>query len=202
MLAEPWPTPVTLHGSVVSLEPLTALHQSDLMAAAQDGDLSNLWYTSVPTPEGMAAEISRRLSLRSAGSMLPFSVMKNAKAVGMTTYMNIDRGTKRVEIGSTWYAKSVQGTALNTECKLLLLTHAFEALQCVAVEFRTHFMNFQSRKAIEKLGAKQDGILRNHLRTANGELRDTVVFSIIAAEWPTVKAHLQFRLARLMKLSS
>jgi N-acetyltransferase len=202
MLAEPWPTPVTLHGTVISLEPLAAQHQADLMAAARDGDLSHLWYTAVPTPDGMATEIDRRLGLRSAGSMLPFSVMKNGKAVGMTTYMNIDAGTKRVEIGSTWYAKSVQRTALNTECKLLLLTHAFEALQCVAVEFRTHYMNFQSRQAIEKLGAKQDGILRNHLKTSNGELRDTVVFSIIATEWPTVKAHLRFRLARLMKLSS
>jgi N-acetyltransferase len=135
--------------------------------------------------------------LQDSGSMLAFAVIKDTKAVGMTTYMNIDAKVKRLEIGSTWYGKSVQRTPLNTECKLMLLSHAFDALDCVAVEFRTHFMNFQSREAIAKIGAKQDGILRNHTRTANGELRDTVVFSIIASEWPTVKAHLQYRLERL-----
>jgi N-acetyltransferase len=192
-----WPTPIALEGKFVKLEPLSIRHASDLAIAAADGDLASLWYTFVPKPEEIDAEIDRRLDLQDKGSMLAFAALKNGKAVGMTTYMNIDAKVKRVEIGSTWYSKSVQRTPLNTECKLMLLTHAFEVLQCVAVEFRTHFMNFQSREAIAKLGAKQDGILRNHIKTANGELRDTVVFSIISSEWPTVKAHLQFRLKRL-----
>jgi N-acetyltransferase len=192
-----WPTPVVLTGKFVKLEPLSIRHASNLAEASADGDLASLWYTFVPKPEVIDAEIERRLDLQDKGSMLAFAAMKNGKAVGMTTYMNIDAKVKRVEIGSTWYAKSVQRTPLNTECKLMLLTHAFEVLQCVAVEFRTHYMNFQSREAIAKLGAKQDGILRNHTRTANGELRDTVVFSIISSEWPTVKAHLQYRLERL-----
>jgi N-acetyltransferase len=192
-----WPPPIELAGKFVKLEPLSIRHANDLAVASADGDLGSLWYTAVPKPEAIDAEIERRLDLQDKGSMLAFAVIKNGKAVGMTTYMNIDAKIKRVEIGSTWYAKSVQRTPLNTECKLLLLTHAFEMLQCVAVEFRTHYMNFQSREAIAKLGAKQDGILRNHTRTANGELRDTVVFSIISSEWPTVKAHLQYRLERL-----
>jgi N-acetyltransferase len=192
-----WPAPIVLEGKFVKLEPLSIRHASDLAVAAADGDLASLWYTFVPKPEAIDAEIDRRLDLQDKGSMLAFAALKNGKAVGMTTYMNIDAKVKRVEIGSTWYSKSVQRTPLNTECKLMLLTHAFEVLQCVAVEFRTHFMNFQSREAIAKLGAKQDGILRNHIKTANGELRDTVVFSIISSEWPTVKAHLQFRLERL-----
>jgi N-acetyltransferase len=196
-----WPTPVVLDGKFVTLEPLSVRHTSDLAAAAADGNLSALWYTSVPAPDKVAAEIHRRLELQQKGSMLAFAAVKDGKAVGMTTYMNIDANVKRVEIGSTWYGKSVQRTPLNTECKLMLLGHAFENLGCVAVEFRTHFMNFQSREAIAKLGAKQDGILRNHTRTANGELRDTVVFSIIASEWPTVKAHLLYRLERLGAVS-
>jgi N-acetyltransferase len=192
-----WPAQVVLEGKFVKLEPLSIRHSIDLAAAAADGNLSTLWYTAVPVPEKIDFEIERRLALQDSGSMLAFAVVKDGKAVGMTTYMNIDAKIKRVEIGSTWYGKSVQRTPLNTECKLMLLTHAFENLECVAVEFRTHFMNFQSREAIAKLGAKQDGILRNHMRTANGELRDTVVFSIIASEWPTVKAHLRYRLERL-----
>jgi N-acetyltransferase len=192
-----WPAPIVLEGKFVKLEPLSIRHASDLAEASADGDLASLWYTTVPKPEAIDAEIERRLDLQDKGSMLAFAAVKAGKAVGMTTYMNIDAKVKRVEIGSTWYAKSVQRTPLNTECKLMLLTHAFETLECVAVEFRTHVMNFQSREAITKLGAKQDGILRNHIRTTNGELRDTVVFSIIASEWSTVKAHLQYRLARL-----
>jgi N-acetyltransferase len=192
-----WPDPVLLEGKFVTLVPLSVEHAKDLSIAAADGNLAALWYTAVPSPDKVEAEIERRLSLRDKGSMLPFAVIKNGKAAGMTTFMNIDATVKRVEIGSTWYGKSVQRTPLNTECKLMLLTHAFEKLQCVAVEFRTHFMNFQSREAIAKIGAKQDGILRNHTRTANGELRDTVVFSIIASEWATVKAHLEYRLERL-----
>jgi N-acetyltransferase len=192
-----WPAPIDLVGKYVKLEPLSVRHSHDLAIAAADGNLSALWYTAVPAPEKVEFEIERRLALQDNGSMLAFAVVKDTKAVGMTTYMNIDAKVKRLEIGSTWYGKSVQRTPLNTECKLMLLSHAFDALDCVAVEFRTHFMNFQSREAIAKIGAKQDGILRNHTRTANGELRDTVVFSIIASEWPTVKAHLQYRLERL-----
>jgi RimJ/RimL family protein N-acetyltransferase len=150
----------------------------------------------VPKPEDMTKEIDRRLGLQKAGSMLPFTVFDAAgKIAGMTTYMNIDAPNRRVEIGSTWYAKRVQRSPLNTQCKLLLLAHAFEAINCIAVEFRTHFFNHQSRRAIERLGARQDGILRNHQIAPNGTLRDTVVFSIIASEWPTVKAHLTYQLS-------
>jgi RimJ/RimL family protein N-acetyltransferase len=189
-----WLEPVTLRGERVTLEPLAQRHCDDLVAAVADGDLWTLWYTSVPPPEGMAAEIDRRLGLQAAGSMLPFAVVDNAsgKAAGMTTYMNVDAANRRVEIGSTWYRKSVQRTGLNTDCKLLLLAHAFEALGTIAVEFRTHFFNRQSRAGIERLGAKLDGILRSHQIATNGTLRDTCVYSIVAAEWPTVKAHLEF----------
>jgi N-acetyltransferase len=193
-----WPQPVTLRASRATLEPLSHAHHDDLIEATRDGELWKLWYTTVPAPEGMRAEIDRRLSLQAKGSMLPFAVLDNigGKAVGMTTYMNIEAAQRRVEIGSTWYRKAVQRTELNTECKLLLLTHAFEALDCIAVEFRTHFFNHQSRRGIERLGAKLDGILRNHSIMPNGTLRDTCVYSIIAAEWPTVKAHLAYQLGR------
>ncbi len=191
----PWPVPVTLRGEHARLEPLSHDHLAGLVEAVRDGELFKLWYTAVPTPEGMAKEIDRRLGLQKAGSMLPFTVFDAAgKIAGMTTYMNVDAANRRVEIGSTWYAKRVQRSPLNTQCKLLLLTHAFEAIDCIAVEFRTHFFNHQSRRAIERLGAKQDGILRNHQIAPNGTLRDTVVFSIIAGEWPTVKAHLTYQL--------
>ncbi len=189
--------PVTLSGPRVVLEPLVVAHAEDLQAAADDGALWKLWYTSVPAPDLVAADIERRLNLQRAGSMLPFAVIDPAtrRAVGMTTYMNIDAANRRVEVGSTWYARSVQRTGLNTEAKLLLLTHAFETLRCIAVEFRTHWMNQQSRAAIARLGAKQDGVLRNHQIASDGSLRDTVCFSIIASEWPAVKSHLAFKLA-------
>jgi RimJ/RimL family protein N-acetyltransferase len=191
------PQPVTLKGRHATLVPLQKSHHDDLVAAVKDGNLWELWYTSIPTAEGMAAEIERRLSLQAKGSMLPFAVIDaGGRAAGMTTYMNIDPAFKRVEIGSTWYAKRVQRTPLNTECKLMLLGHAFETLDCIAVEFRTAFFNHQSRRAIERLGAKLDGILRSHQRYANGALRDTVVYSIIASEWPAVKSHLEFQLTR------
>ena len=191
----PWPDPVTLRGEHARLEPLSHDHLAGLVEAVKDGELFKLWYTAVPKPEDMTKEIDRRLGLQKAGSMLPFTVVDAAgKIAGMTTYMNVDATNRRVEIGSTWYAKRVQRTPLNTQCKLLLLQHAFEAIDCIAVEFRTHFFNHQSRRAIERLGAKQDGILRNHQIAPNGTLRDTVVFSIIAAEWPTVKAHLTYQL--------
>jgi N-acetyltransferase len=188
--------PITLSGRHATLEPLSQEHHDSLAEAVRDGELWKLWYTAVPSPEGMRDEIARRLGLQEQGSMLPFAVRSRAsgKLVGMTTCMNIDANNRRVEIGSTWYAKSAQRTPLNTECKLLLLTHAFEALACIAVEFRTGFFNFASRRAIERLGAKQDGILRSHQRYADGSLRDTVSYSIIAQEWPAVKRHLQFKL--------
>ena len=189
----PWLEPVSLSGPHARLEPLSPAHRDGLIEAI--GDLSSIWYTAIPTAEKMSAEIDRRLGLQAAGTMLPFTVLDaDGKIAGMTTYMNVDAGSRRVEIGSTWYAKRVQRTALNTQCKLLLLGYAFETLNCIAVEFRTHFFNHQSRRAIERLGAKQDGILRNHQMLADGTLRDTVVFSIIASEWPTVKAHLTYQL--------
>jgi RimJ/RimL family protein N-acetyltransferase len=194
----PWLQPVTLRSERVNLEPLDQRHCDDLVEGVKDGALWTLWYTSVPPPEGMQAEIERRLALQTAGSMLPFTVIDNtiARAVGMTTYMNVDAKNRHVEIGSTWYRKSVQRTALNTQCKLMLLTHAFEALDCIAVEFRTHAFNHQSRKAIERLGAKLDGVLRSHQIAANGTLRDTYVYSIIASEWPAVKANLIWQTRR------
>jgi RimJ/RimL family protein N-acetyltransferase len=188
----------TLVGRHAGLEPLAREQHDALCEAARDGRLWELWVTSVPSPEGMRAEIERRLGLHAAASMLPFAVRDTAsgRLVGMTTYMNIDANQRRVEIGSTWYARSAQRTAINTECKRLLLGHAFEALECVAVEFRTSHLNQASRRAIERLGAKQDGILRSHMRHKDGSLRDTVVYSILAHEWPAVKTHLEFQLAR------
>ena len=191
----PWLEPVTLVGPHARLEPLSHAHIDGLTEAVKDGELWKLWYTAIPKPEDMGKEIDRRLNLQKAGSMLPFTVFDaNGQIAGMSTYMNVDAANLRVEIGSTWYAQRVQRTALNTQCKLLLLTHAFEKLDCIAVEFRTHFFNQQSRRGIERLGAKQDGILRNHQIAPNGTLRDTVVFSIIASEWPTAKAHLTYQL--------
>ncbi len=193
-----WLAPVTLAGRHATLLPLESAYQAELADAVGDGALWKLWYTSIPAPDGMAVEIERRQGLQVKGTMLPFAVRAAAtgKVVGMTTYMNVDQVNRRVEIGSTWYARSVQRTPLNTECKLLLLRHAFETLDCVAVEFRTSFFNLASRRAIERLGAKQDGVLRNHMRHADGTLRDTVVFSILPQEWPAVKSHLEFQLAR------
>ena len=191
-------TPVVLEGPQARLEPLSAQHQDDLVEAVRDGELWNLWYTFIPTPDRMQGEIERRLQLQAQGSMMPFAVINPAsgKAVGMTTYMNIDSANHRVEIGSTWYRRSVQRSALNTQCKRLLLSHAFDALGCIAVEFRTHWFNHDSRNAIERLGAKQDGVLRSHQIAPNGSLRDTVVYSIIASEWPAVRSHLDYQLAR------
>ncbi|MCA9129688.1 MAG: GNAT family N-acetyltransferase [Planctomycetales bacterium] len=187
--------PITLESEFATLQPLTAEHCQALSDAVQDGKLWELWYTSVPTPERMHEEIERRLQLQSRGSMLPFVVCDpQLTPVGMTTFMNIDSVNLRAEIGSTWYARRVQRTPLNTACKKLLLTHAFETLGCIAVEFRTSFFNYPSRRAIERLGAKLDGILRQHQRHANGTLRDTCVYSIVASEWPSVKAHLTYKL--------
>ena len=191
----PWLEPVTLSGAHAQLKPLSHDHIDGLTEAVKDGELWKLWYTLIPRAEDMAKEIDRRLALQKAGAMLPFTVFDaDGKIAGMSTYMNVDAANRRVEIGSTWYAKRVQRSALNTQCKLLLLTHAFEKLDCIAVEFRTHFFNHQSRRGIERLGAKLDGILRSHQLASNGTLRDTVVYSIIAAEWPTVKVHLNYQL--------
>jgi RimJ/RimL family protein N-acetyltransferase len=192
-----WPDPVALEATHATLRPLERAHHDALCDATRDGELWRLWYTSVPSPEGMAAEIERRLALQAAGSMLPFTVFDAAgRIVGMTTYMNIDATHKRLEIGSTWYAHSAQRTPLNTACKRALLGHAFEQLDAIAVEFRTHRLNTQSRRAIERLGAQLDGVLRAHQRSADGSLRDTAVYSITAAEWPAVRAHLDWQLAR------
>lgn len=192
-----WATPVSLQGDQASLAPLAPEHAADLAKASADGDLHKLWYTTVPAPEKVEAEIARRLTLLEAGSMVPFAILDaTGRAVGMTTYMNIDHGNRRLEIGSTWYRKSVQRTGLNTACKLLMLRHAFETLDAIAVEFRTHVINMQSRRAIERLGARLDGILRAHMIMDNGTLRDTAVYSITAADWPTIKAHLEFQMTR------
>ena len=190
--------PVTLEGARVRLEPLSQAHHDALVDALRDGEMWTLWYTSIPSPDGLRAEIDRRMGLRDQGSMVPFAVIDKStqRAAGMTTYMHIDAPNRRLEIGSTWYRRSVQRTGLNTEAKLLLLSHAFEALNSIAVEFRTHFFNRQSRAAIERLGAKLDGILRQHQVAKNGSLRDTCVYSILDREWPAVKSHLEFQLNR------
>ncbi len=192
-----WLQPTTLRGPLATLEPLSASHHGALVEAVKDGDLWKLWYTTIPEPSAMQAEIERRLQLQVQGLMIPFTVLDSSgRTVGMTTFMNIDAANRRVEIGSTWYRKSAQRTGINTQCKLLLLTYAFDDLRCIAVEFRTHFFNQQSRRGIERLGAKLDGVLRNHQLAANGTLRDTCVYSIVASEWPAVKAHLGWQLAK------
>ena len=190
--------PIELKGASVKLIPLNLSHAEDLKEAVADGQLNNLWYTNIPDEGGVEAEIERRLKLEKLGSMAPFSVveLKRDKAVGMTTFMNMDPINRRVEIGSTWYRDDVQRTSINTESKLLLMGYAFEKLNCIAVEFRTHFMNRQSRRAIERLGAKLDGILRSHMIIANGTIRDTVVYSVIRSEWEAVKANLKWVLKR------
>jgi len=190
--------PVTLRGNLVTLRPLSHADHDGLVVAARDGELWKHWYTQVPGPHAMRAEIDRRLGLLVAGVMLPFVVVRNDtdEVVGMTTFCNVDADNRRVEIGWTWLAQSAQRTGMNRECKLLLLTHAFDALGCIAVEFRTHWMNQPSREAIARLGAKQDGVLRSHQRMPDGSLRDTVVFSIIASEWPSVRNELRRRLVQ------
>lgn len=184
-------------GMHVELKLLSHDYREDFKEAIADGNLDKLWFTIIPSPEGVAPEIDRRLSLYKEGSMLPFTVMdpKAGKAVGMTTYMNISPGHKKLEIGYTWYRQSHQKTLLNTECKYFLLKHAFEVLKYNCVEFRTHSMNFKSRRAIERLGARLDGILRQDTLMPNGTVRDTAAYSIVASEWPTVKVHLEYLLS-------
>jgi RimJ/RimL family protein N-acetyltransferase len=191
------PPDLTLSGRHVRLVPLSHDHGNALAAQVAEGRLQELWYTFVPSPEGMAAEIDRRLGLRDRGELIPFTILDSGGApVGMTTYMHIDHATPRVEIGSTWIAATAQRGPLNTEAKRLMLGHAFEVWGCLAVEFRTHRLNQQSRRAIERLGAQLDGILRAHLRMPNGTIRDTAVYSITATDWPTVRAHLDWQIER------
>jgi RimJ/RimL family protein N-acetyltransferase len=194
----PFLEPVTLTGVLVSLEPLHADHHDELVEAVRDGALWELWYTSVASPETMRADIESKLAQQAAGTMQPFAARRldTGAAVGVTTYCNIDADTPRLEIGYTWTAASAQRTGINAESKLLLLGHAFDVLGCRAVEFRTHWHNVQSRAAIARLGAKQDGVLRNHRRMPDGSLRDTVVFSILDTEWAAVRNGLRHRLAR------
>ncbi|EMO32769.1 acetyltransferase (GNAT) domain protein [Leptospira santarosai str. HAI821] len=190
------PEPVSLIGNHVELHPLNMEHADALAEAVLDGELWKLWFTMIPSPQEMEAWIAKALAEKKEKLSLPFAVRlkQNGKIVGSTRYMNIESFSRRLEIGSTWYAKEVQKTSVNTECKLLLLEHAFENLDCIAVEFRTHRLNENSRRAIERLGAVLDGILRNHRIMPNGTLRDTAVYSIISNEWPAIKSHLLLKL--------
>jgi len=196
-----WLASTELEGDSVTLIPLTTSDTEGLIEAVKDGELWKLWYTNIPKPESMGAYITKVIKEKENGYALPFVVIHNAtnKIIGSTRLCNADSENFRVEIGYTWYAKSFQRTAVNTECKLLLLSHAFERLNAIAVEFRTSWHNQPSRKAIERLGAKQDGIIRNHRKLPDGSYRDTVIFSIIDSEWLAVKTGLQFRLNNTYK---
>jgi RimJ/RimL family protein N-acetyltransferase len=191
--------PVTLAGDHVVLEPLERQHEAALAKAASDGTLWRLWYTSVPAPERAGEYIATALEWRERQGAMPFVVRsrESGAVVGCTRYFNVEPRNRRLEIGYTWYAKSVQRTAVNTESKLLLLTHAFEQLRCIAVEFRTSWFNHDSQRAIERLGARRDGVLRNHQILPDGTYRDTVVYSILESEWPAVRRHLRFLLEQL-----
>ena len=191
-------TPVPLSGRRVALEPLTPEHAEGLRAVVAEGDLHRTWYTRIPAPDEVEAEIERRLELQAQGSMAPWAVRRldTGEVCGATTFMSVRPEARRLEIGSTFYAPSAQRTGVNTETKSLLLTRAFEELRCIAVEFRTHWHNQRSRTAIARLGAKQDGVLRNNDVWPDGSYRDTVVFSILESEWPAVRSDLRYRLAR------
>jgi len=193
-----WIEPVTLSGLRVLLEPLSLEHLDGILAAVKDGELWNLWYTSIPSPEKADGYIKTALDMRENAGAMPFVIRdrQTNTIIGCTRYFNVDEVNQRLEIGHTWYSESYQRTAANTESKYLLLSHAFEELKAIAVEFRTHWHNHKSRAAIARLGAKQDGVLRNHTKSADGIYRDTVVFSIIDLEWPAVKQSLQFKLNR------
>ncbi len=190
--------PTTLEGHDVRLEPLTPSHESGLASASADGRLSELWFTSVPAPADTAGYISDALAGQLAGHMVPWAVreLSTNAIIGSTRYHDIAAGIDRVEIGYTWYAASRQRSHVNTSCKLLLLGHAFEALGCRVVGLRTDNFNFASQRAIEALGAKKDGVIRHHMARRDGTVRDTVMYSILAAEWPDVKRHLATRLTR------
>jgi RimJ/RimL family protein N-acetyltransferase len=190
---------IALKGQYATLEPLALAHENDIRLAIADGELWKLWFTTIPGPDGVRAYIEQLLSQREQGLVFPFAIRDNAsgRIVGCTRYMNIDARNRRIEIGGTWYAQSMQRTGINTECKLLLLAHAFEQLDCIAVELRTDWFNKRSQAAIERLGAKRDGVLRNHMVMPDGRIRDTVVYSIIKNEWAGVKIHLQHKLKRI-----
>lgn len=191
-----WRTTPTLAGRSVRLEPLSLDHVDDLVEASRDGELWRLWYTSIPTPDGMRAYVETALARREAGTAMPFAVRdRSGVVVGSTRFGHMEPDHRRLELGWTWYAQRAQRTALNTEAKRLLLGYAFESMRCGAVEFRTSWFNHVSRAAIARLGAKQDGVIRNHLRMPDGSYRDTVVFSILDNEWPMVRTHLDHKLA-------
>lgn len=194
----PWLQPITLEGELVKLIPMQTSHNKALVSAASDGKLWELWYTSVPSAETIDTYMDIAFSEQKADRALPFVIIdkKTDTVVGSSRYLNADAKNRRVEIGATWYAERVQRTGVNTECKYLLLKHAFEVLDCIAVEFRTHFHNFPSRNAILRLGAKQEGILRNHRIDEKGVIRDTVLFSILDSEWNSVKTSLEFKMIR------
>lgn len=192
------PKPVTLEGHGVRLEALEVRHEADLAKAAADGKLWELWFTSVPEPAHTAAYISTALKGQAEGHMLPWAVreLQSGAIVGSTRYHDIVAAADRVEVGWTWYAKRVQRSHVNTACKLLLFAHAFEALGCKVVGLRTDNFNFSSQRAIEALGAKKDGVIRHHWPRRDGTVRDSVLYSVLAAEWPDVKRHLEMRLKR------
>jgi RimJ/RimL family protein N-acetyltransferase len=192
-----WIEPFTTAGDHVRLIPLAGDHETDLVEAVGDGDVWDTWYASVPSPDSMHENIEWRLRLAADQVMVPFTVLDaDGRVVGMTSYMNLDADNRRLEIGHTWYRRSVQRTALNTEAKLLLLRHAFEQDNCIAVGFRTAFFNAPSRRAIERLGAKLEGVWRNHVILPDGTLRDTCYYSVINSEWPAVRRHLTWLLDR------
>lgn len=192
------PLPVTIEGQGVRLEPLSRKHHDGLVAAASDGKLWELWFTAVPDPQLAAKYISDALAGQQSGTMLPWAVrdLRSGDIVGTTRYHDIIPNVDRVEIGYTWYAKRAQRTNINTTCKLLLFTHAFESLGCKVVGLRTDNFNFNSQRAIEALGAKKDGVIRHHWERRDGTVRDSVVYSVLAAEWPDVKRYLEYRLAK------
>ena len=190
-----WTKVPTLAGAHARLEPLQLSHIDGLRGALGDGTLSGLWYTQVPSAKTMTGYVQAALQAQAEGKVLPFVVLNAAdEVVGTTRYYALEEEVPRLSIGYTWYGQAAQRTGINTETKLMLLTHAFERLQCLSVVFETSWFNFTSRTAIARLGAKQDGVLRNHKRHPDGTPRDTVIFSIIDAEWQGVKRHLQYRL--------
>lgn len=191
-----WLNKITLENDMLILEPLEISHLDGLTHAVKDGELWNLWFTSAPSPQEVKSFIEKAIEEFEKGTSLPFAIIKKStnQVIGTTRYMNTDSINKRLEIGTTWCAKSYQRTGMNTHFKYLLLQHAFEHLKCIAVEFRTHWHNIPSRNAIARLGAKQDGVLRNHKYDKSGNLRDTVVFSILNSEWNTVKQSLEFKM--------
>jgi RimJ/RimL family protein N-acetyltransferase len=196
-----WENEVTLDGDLVKLVPLQLQHRDELVNAAADGELWDLWFTSVPSEKNIDTYLNTAIAEKSNYKAIPFAVIEKSsgRIIGTTRFCNIKQEYRRLEIGYTWYAKSTQRTGVNTECKYLMLSYAFEQLNCIAVEFRTNWHNKPSRNAIERIGAKQDGILRNHIIMANGIYRDTVVFSIIENEWKSVKRNLEYMINKFKK---